>query len=92
MYIKRENGPTFVTLMDGRTISRADLPAKTTVRWVASRKVRVVEAVVAGLIDTREACDTYGLSEEELTSWLNRARRYGAAALKATATQKYRQP
>lgn len=91
MMIRKVKGPMFVTLEDGRTISRADLPPKDTTRWVASRKVRVVEAVEAGLLPAKEACELYSLSEEELESWCSKARIHGAAALKTTATQKYRQ-
>ncbi len=91
MYIKKEKGPVFVTLPDGRKISRADLPPKTTVRWVASRKARVVEAVDAGLIDVEEACEIYGLSDEELNAWRRLVREFGVKGLKVTQTQKYRQ-
>jgi len=90
MYIKKEKGPVFVTLPDGRRISRADLPPGNTVRWVASRKARVVEAVEAGLIAAAEACNTYGLSEEELASWRKLARAHGTESLKATLLQTYR--
>ncbi len=81
----------FVTLKDGRKISRADLPPKNTCRWVASRKARIVEAVEAGLISIEEACEIYDLSEEELDSWCKKARSHGVGALKVAATQKYRQ-
>ena len=66
MYIRRIPGPQSVTLPDGRTMTRADLPAATTRRWVASRKAAVVQAVDAGLITTQEAVATWSLSEEEL--------------------------
>ena len=92
MYIKKSKGPVLVTLADGSTMSRADLPPPETTRWVASRKSQVVTAVNAGLLDAGEACEMYGLSEEELASWIDKARTYGQAALKATAVQKYRQP
>ncbi len=92
MYIKKGKGPVFVTLEDGRRISRADLPPADTKRWVASRKARVVEAVEAGLLQPEEACQFYGLSPEELEDWRKRARSHGKKALKATAVQKYRQP
>lgn len=92
MYIKKGKGPVFVTLPDGRRISRADLPPADTRRWVASRKARVVEAVEAGLLQPEEACEHYGLSCEELEAWRERARKHGKNALKATTVQKYRQP
>ncbi len=92
MYIKKGKGPLFVTLNDGSKMSRADLPPPQTHRWVASRKARVVKAVEAGLLENAEACEIYGLSDEELTDWCDKARKHGEAALKTTSVQKYRQP
>lgn len=92
MYIKREKGPVFATTVDGRKISRADLPPVTTSRWVARRKAAVVTAVEAGLIDAEEACKMYGLSMEELESWCEAMARHGTRALRATSLQDYRQP
>jgi hypothetical protein len=90
MFIKRIKGPHMIRLPDGSTMTRADLPNPRTRRWVASRKAAVVRAVEYGLIDTREALETYGLSDEELTSWKEAVSHHGEAALKATAVQKYR--
>ncbi|MFT5638610.1 MAG: transposase-like protein [Paracoccaceae bacterium] len=92
MFIRKGKGPVFVSLKDGSKMSRADLPPAATRRWVASRKARVVLAVEAGLLDQSEACKTYGLSQEELSDWCNKARAHGEVALKTTATQKYIQP
>jgi len=92
MYIKKGKGPVFVTLPDGQKMSRADLPPVNTRRWVASRKAKVVNAVLAGLLDQSEACKNYNLSNEELDDWCVKARSFGEKALKTTATQKYRQP
>ena len=58
MYIRRIPGPHSVTLPDGTQMTRADLPAPTTRRWVASRKAAVVRAVDAGLITAEEAIRT----------------------------------
>ncbi|TDT77660.1 uncharacterized protein DUF1153 [Litoreibacter halocynthiae] len=91
MYLKRETGPRMVTLQDGSTMSRADLPDRTTRRWVASRKALVVRAVEATLISEDEACELYGLSEEELESWRNAVADHGVKALRATSLQNYRQ-
>lgn len=90
MYLKR-TGPAYVTLADGSILSRSDLPPSSTVRWVMRRKAVVVQAVVAGLIDKAEACETYDLSQEELSDWINKAKSHGVAALKTTKLQKYRQ-
>lgn len=92
MFLKRVNGPRTVTLPDGSTLSRADLPPVDTRRWVASRKATVVKAVTAGLISAEEACRRYALSVEELESWQAAVTLHGPDALKATTVQKYRQP
>ena len=91
MYIRREKGPVFVTLPDGSTLTRSDLPEKGTRRWVARRKALVVMAVNAGLVTEEGACDMYNLSMEELHSWRVAMQTHGARALRATAVQKYRQ-
>ncbi|MHA7886458.1 MULTISPECIES: CtrA inhibitor SciP [Roseicyclus] len=90
MFIRRTQGPTHVTLADGRRMSRADLPPPDTRRWVASRKAAVVQAVDAGLISPQEAVSRWDLSEEELDGWRAAAARHGFAALRATAIQHYR--
>jgi hypothetical protein len=90
MFLKRVNGPRTVTLPDGGTMSRADLPPRDTNRWVASRKAAVVKAVGSGLITAEEACGRYGLSVEELESWRLALAEHGEKALKATAIQKFR--
>ncbi len=80
-----------MTLPDGSKLTRSDLPARTTRRWVARRKALVVKAVSSGLISEGEACEMYGLSTEELSSWRVAMETHGARALRATALQKYRQ-
>jgi ribosomal protein S19E (S16A) len=92
MFIKKIEGPRAVTLPDGTIMTRADLPAPETSRWVASRKAAVVKAVRHGLITLEEAKKRYGLSDEEFESWAQAVERHGEAALKATALQRYRQP
>ncbi|WP_341213139.1 DUF1153 domain-containing protein [uncultured Limimaricola sp.] len=92
MYLKKIEGRRAVTLPDGRVMTRADLPAPDTERWVASRKAQLLLAITAGLISRDYAIETYGLSEEELKSWERLVGRYGTVALKATTVQKYRQP
>ncbi len=92
MYLRKIEGPRAVTLPDGSVMTRADLPDKSTSRWVASRKAAVVRAVTYGLISRTEAMDTYTLSEEEMAAWETAVSAHGEAALKATALQRYRQP
>jgi hypothetical protein len=91
MYLKRVDGPRQVTLPDGTILTRADLPAPDTRRWVASRKAVVVNAVLHGLITQTEAMERYALSEEEFDIWRRAVEQHGVKALKVTAIQKYRQ-
>jgi len=92
MFLRKVDGPRSVTLPDGTIMTRADLPAPNTQRWVASRKAAIVRAVLAGLITRAQALETYGLSEEEYSEWEGAVVLHGEAALRATALQKYRQP
>lgn len=91
MYLKKVDGPRAVTLPDGSVMTRADLPAPETTRWVASRKAALVKAVAYGLVNETEILKVYGLSEEEFRGWQGAVARHGEGALKATALQKYRQ-
>ncbi|QFS82254.1 hypothetical protein FIU97_05645 [Roseivivax sp. THAF40] len=91
MYLKRIDGPRAVHLPDGSTMTRADLPPTDIKRWVASRKLAVVKAVLFGLITDKQAQELYALSEEELQEWIAAARLHGPDALKTTTLQKYRQ-
>ena len=91
MFLKKVAGPRQVTLLDGSVLSRADLPAPDTRRWVASRKAIVVQAVMHGLMPLGEALERYALSEEEFALWRAAVERHGESGLKVTAIQKYRQ-
>ncbi|MCT8160513.1 DUF1153 domain-containing protein [Pseudoruegeria sp. SHC-113] len=90
MYLKKVDGPRAVTLPDGRVMTRGDLPAAETKRWVASRKAAVVHGVLHGLITKPDALERYGLSEEEFRSWCQAVDRHGEAALKTTTLQQFR--
>ena len=92
MYLKKVDGPLAVTLPDGTVMTRADLPDPGVARWVASRKAAVVKAVRHGLVPRSEVLERYGISGEELDSWVEAVSRHGESALKATAVQRYRQP
>ncbi|MEJ6398941.1 CtrA inhibitor SciP [Yoonia sp. 208BN28-4] len=92
MYLRKIDGPRSVTLPDGKVMTRADLPAPQTRRWVASRKAAVVKAVNAGLITRAHALEMYYLSDDEFSEWETAVQMHGEAALKATALQRYRQP
>lgn len=91
MFLKKVDGPRQVTCRDGSILTRADLPAPDTKRWVASRKAVVVKAVVNGLLTESEARSRYGLSEEEFGLWCDAVRRHGEDGLKVTLIQKWKQ-
>ena len=91
MYLKKVDGRRQVTLPDGSILSRADLPAPDTKRWVASRKAVVVKAVRYGLLTRSDALERYALSEEEFDLWHDAVEKHGDKALRVTTLQKYRQ-
>ncbi len=91
MYLKKVDGPRQITLPDGSLLSRADLPASDTRRWVASRKAIVVKAVQYGLLNLNDALDRYALSQEEFDLWRTAVEKHGDKALRVTTLQKYRQ-
>uniref|UniRef100_UPI0040481007 CtrA inhibitor SciP n=1 Tax=Yoonia sp. TaxID=2212373 RepID=UPI0040481007 len=92
MYLRKVEGPRSVTLPDGTVMTRADLPAAETRRWVASRKALVVKAVSGGLITREAALEMYALSDEEFSEWESAVAQHGIGGLKATALKRYRQP
>lgn len=89
MYLKKVAGPRAVTLPDGSVMTRADLPAPDTRRWVASRKLLVVRAVAHGLLSQAEAQELYQISEEEFHEWLEAVSRHGEAGLKVTVPKSF---
>jgi Protein of unknown function (DUF1153) len=91
VYLRKVDGPRAVTLPDGRILSRGDLPPRETRRWVASRKLLVVQAVAYGIVTEAEILERYGLSAEEFQEWTRAVALHGAAALKVTTLQKFRQ-
>jgi len=92
MFIRRETGPAFVRLPDGTTLTRSDLPARNTTRWVAHRKATVVKAVEAGMLTLEQACEMYALSAEEFEIWRGGLNAHGRRGLLVTKIQQYRQP
>lgn len=88
MYLKKVNGPRAVTLPDGNILSCADLPPENTVRWVASRKLKVVKAIDFGLLSEGEAKSKYDLSDDELDEWRKALQKNGREGLKATRQQR----
>ena len=72
-------------LADGSFLSVADLPPCDTTRWVASRKLVVVRAVLYQLRPQEEILETYSISEEEFCDWLNCLTTNGPSGLKITS-------
>ncbi len=75
---------------DGSPLTIADLPPKTTRRWVIRRKAEVVAAVRGGLLSLDEACQRYTLTVEEFLSWQSLIDEHGLAGLRTTRIQRYR--
>lgn len=89
MFIRKSSRPRTITLPDGSILTMADLPPPDT-RWVASRKVVVINAVLGGLLTREDALQRYQLTDEEFDSWVDAVERHGKGALKVTALQKFR--
>ena len=75
---------------DGSPLTVADLPSRTTRRWVIRRKAEVVAAVHGGLLSLEEACDRYTLTVDEFLSWQMAINLHGLAGLRTTRLQQYR--
>jgi Protein of unknown function (DUF1153) len=75
---------------DGSPLTIADLPPKSTRRWVIRRKAEVVAAVRGGLLSLDEACARYTLTVEEFLSWQAMIDAHGLAGLRTTRIQDYR--
>lgn len=68
----------------GLALTLDNLPSPHTKRWVSRRKAEVVIAVNSGLLSLNEACDRYGLSQEEFMTWAGSFRDFGLEGLQAT--------
>ena len=75
---------------DGRRLTLEDLPSPSTKRWVTRRKAEVVAAVRGGLLDMKDACKRYSISEEEYSGWERLYDRFGTKGLRTTRIQQYR--
>ncbi len=67
-----------------------DLPPPDVVRWGIRRKAAVVRAIEADVLSFDAACVRYGLSTEELESWVRRLSTHGVAGLRITRLTDYR--
>ena len=91
MYLKRTSRPRSVTTANGSILSHSDLPHEDTIRWVASRKAKVVRAVLYGLITEEDALTRYNISLDKFHSWLLAIHDHGEIELKAPLIQHFRQ-
>ena len=66
------------------------LPPAETQRWTCRRKAAVVAAIRGGVLSSREACERYELSLEELAAWEAALDRNGIPGLRVTRLQIYR--
>ena len=76
---------------DGKTLTLRELPAPTVKRWVMRRKAMVVAAVKGGLLSQKEACQRYGLSDEEFANWTRLYDEHGKQGLRTTRLKLYRE-
>lgn len=60
------------------------------VHWTARRKATLIFAIDAGKIDPQQARCRFGLSEEELQSWIVAIETNGIPGLRVTRPQIYR--
>lgn len=74
----------------GEPLTLESLPPRDTARWVIRRKAEVVAAVSGGLLTPEEACERYGLTLEEFSSWQHAVERSGMPGLRVTRIQHYR--
>ena len=74
----------------GEPLTLASLPPPDTARWVVRRKAEVVAAVTGGLLSQDEACERYGLTQEEFAGWQRAVDRSGMKGLRVTRIQSYR--
>jgi hypothetical protein len=58
--------------------------AKPSFRWVMSRKANVLSSIRSGRMTIQQACSTYAISLEELTTWEEAFQRLGPKGLYAT--------
>lgn len=60
-------------------------------RWVKSRKYKLIEAIRCNDLTSLEAQEKYGVSLEEIKSWMRLFDAHGVEGLRATKIQMYRE-
>lgn len=66
-----------------KTLSGVDVAG----RWSVGRKSALITLIRRGNLTAEQACTRYGLSTEELASWMASDKAYGARGLSATKLQ-----
>lgn len=77
----------YAAFRDEALSPRLPLPGE---RWVPRRKAMVVIALRNGVTTFDEVCRCYGLSRDELASWISAFERHGVPGLRVTRIQIYR--
>ena len=72
---------------NGNILTPANLPSRTTGRWVVQRKAEVIAAVEGGLLSVEEACSRYGLTLDEFLSWQRAVAASGLSGLQVAKVQ-----
>ena len=85
-----KEGQRYVVGPTGAPLTLSDLPPTGTQRWVIRRKAEVVAAVRGGLLSLDDACNRYGLTNDEFLSWQKSIERHGMQGLRTTRIQQYR--
>lgn len=61
-------------------------------RWTNPRRLEVLWALRRGLVTIEQVCAAHRMSVEELASWSDRERRFGADGLKMKKGLRFRDP
>ena len=59
-------------------------------KWVKSRKLKVLKDIEDGIFTESEAIQKYDLSLDELNEWRNAVKNHGEGALRVTRLNMYR--
>lgn len=59
-------------------------------KWVASRKARLIRAIEDGEMTDLDAYIAYGITKPELDEWREKYTKFGLRGLRVTHVKKYR--
>lgn len=72
------------------TLATPSLPRNRLIRWTASRKAALVNAVHSGLFMLQDVLDHYNMTEHEFRMWEQGLEKAGAQGLKVTKFREHR--